>query len=61
MPAPSVGYSSCSKATSHGSRRKRRPAAARFEVTLRQTAASPAELPEAVLHYVIRTRESHNP
>jgi PAS domain S-box-containing protein len=28
------------------------------EVTLRQTAASPAELPESVLHYVIRTRES---
>jgi PAS domain S-box-containing protein len=28
------------------------------EVTLRQTAASPAELPEAVLHYVIRTRQS---
>jgi PAS domain S-box-containing protein len=28
------------------------------EVTLRQTAASPAELPESVLHYVVRTRES---
>jgi PAS domain S-box-containing protein len=28
------------------------------EVTLRQTAASPAELPESVLHYVIRTRKS---
>jgi PAS domain S-box-containing protein len=28
------------------------------EVTLRQTAASPAELPESVLHYVIRTRRS---
>src|SRR3984957_9716459 len=28
------------------------------EVTLRQTATSPAELPESVLHYVIRTRES---
>ncbi len=28
------------------------------EVTLRQTALSPAELPESVLHYVIRTRES---
>src|SRR5260370_24234794 len=28
------------------------------EVTLRQTAASPAELPESVFHYVIRTRES---
>jgi PAS domain S-box-containing protein len=28
------------------------------EVTLRQTAASPAELPETVLHYVIRTRQS---
>ncbi len=28
------------------------------EVTLRQTAASPADLPESVLHYVIRTRES---
>jgi len=28
------------------------------EVTLRQTAASPAELPESMLHYVIRTRES---
>ena len=28
------------------------------EVTLRQTGASPAELPESVLHYVIRTRES---
>src|SRR6202011_60827 len=28
------------------------------EVTLRQTAASPAELPESVLHYVIQTRES---
>jgi len=27
-------------------------------VTLRQTAVSPAELPESVLHYVIRTRES---
>jgi PAS domain S-box-containing protein len=30
----------------------------RVDVTLRQTAASPAELPESVLHYVIRTRES---
>jgi PAS domain S-box-containing protein len=29
-----------------------------IEVTLRQTAVSPAELPESVLHYVIRTRES---
>jgi PAS domain S-box-containing protein len=28
------------------------------EVTLRQTAASPVELPESVLHTVIRTRES---
>jgi PAS domain S-box-containing protein len=28
------------------------------EVTLRQTAPSPAELPESMLHYVIRTRES---
>jgi PAS domain S-box-containing protein len=28
------------------------------EATLRQTAASPAELPESVLHTVIRTRES---
>src|SRR5467141_1292334 len=28
------------------------------EVTLRQTAASPVELPESVFHYVIRTRES---
>src|SRR6202022_1929552 len=28
------------------------------EVTLRQTAVSPAELPESVPHYVIRTRES---
>jgi PAS domain S-box-containing protein len=28
------------------------------EVTLRQTAVSPAELPVSVLHYVIRTRES---
>lgn len=29
-----------------------------IEVTLRQAAVSPAELPESVLHYVIRTRES---
>jgi PAS domain S-box-containing protein len=29
-----------------------------IEVTLYQTAGSPAELPESVLHYVIRTRES---
>jgi PAS domain S-box-containing protein len=29
-----------------------------IEVTLRQTVASPAELPESVLHTVIRTRES---
>ncbi len=28
------------------------------EVTLRQAAVSPAELPESVLHYVVRTRES---
>ncbi|MDQ1452161.1 MAG: hypothetical protein QOK38_2027, partial [Acidobacteriaceae bacterium] len=28
------------------------------QVTLRETAVSPAELPETVLHYVIRTRES---
>jgi PAS domain S-box-containing protein len=28
------------------------------DVTLRQTAVSPAELPESVLHYVIRTRQS---
>jgi PAS domain S-box-containing protein len=31
---------------------------AQAEVTLRQTAVSPAELPETVLHTVIRTRES---
>jgi PAS domain S-box-containing protein len=30
----------------------------RVDVTLRQTAVSPAELPESVLYYVIRTRES---
>src|SRR5258707_785577 len=30
----------------------------RVEVTLHQTAASPAEIPESVLQYVIRTRES---
>jgi PAS domain S-box-containing protein len=30
----------------------------RVEVTLRQTTVSPAELPESVLQYVIRTRES---
>jgi PAS domain S-box-containing protein len=30
----------------------------RVDVTLLQTAVSPAELPESVLHYVIRTRES---
>src|SRR5216684_5058019 len=30
----------------------------RVEVTLRQTAVSPAELPESVLRYVIRTQES---
>jgi PAS domain S-box-containing protein len=30
----------------------------RVEVALRQTAPSPAELPESMLHYVIRTRES---
>jgi PAS domain S-box-containing protein len=30
----------------------------RVDVTLRQTAVSPAELPESVLQYVIRTRES---
>src|SRR4029077_6621748 len=30
----------------------------RVEVTLREAAVTPAELPEAVLHYVIRTRES---
>jgi PAS domain S-box-containing protein len=30
----------------------------KVEVTLRQTAVSPAELPESVLNYVIRTRES---
>src|SRR5450755_3509499 len=30
----------------------------RVEVTLREAAVSPAELPESVLHYVIRTRES---
>src|SRR6202035_4725510 len=29
-----------------------------IEVTLRQRAVSPAELPESVLHYVVRTRES---
>jgi PAS domain S-box-containing protein len=29
-----------------------------LELTLRPTAVSPAELPESVLHYVIRTRES---
>src|SRR4029077_17522745 len=28
------------------------------EVTLRETSVSPAELPESMLHYVIRTRES---
>jgi PAS domain S-box-containing protein len=30
----------------------------RVEVTLRQAAVSPAELPESVLHYAIRTRKS---
>ena len=30
----------------------------RVEVTLREAAVTPAELPEAVLHYVLRTRES---
>jgi predicted ATPase/signal transduction histidine kinase len=30
----------------------------RVDVTLRQTGVAPAELPESVLHYVIRTRES---
>src|SRR6202035_2322436 len=30
----------------------------RGDVTLRQTGVAPAELPESVLHYVIRTRES---
>jgi PAS domain S-box-containing protein len=30
----------------------------RVEVTMQQTAATPSELPESVLHYVIRTRES---
>jgi hypothetical protein len=30
LPGPSVACSSCSRATSHGSRRKRRPAAARL-------------------------------
>src|SRR5712671_2429172 len=30
----------------------------KVEVTLRQTAVSPTELPESALHYVIRTRES---
>ena len=30
----------------------------RVDVTLRRTAASPDKLPESVLHYVIRTRES---
>jgi len=30
----------------------------RVEVTLRETAVSPAELPESVLHYVTRTRDS---
>jgi PAS domain S-box-containing protein len=29
-----------------------------FELTVRQTTVSPAELPESMLHYVIRTRES---
>src|SRR6185503_2899769 len=30
----------------------------RLEVTQRQAAVTPSELPESVLHYVIRTRES---
>src|SRR4029077_18871342 len=34
------------------------PGHGQVEVTLRQTAVSPAELPGSVLHYVIRTRES---
>src|SRR6202790_1030358 len=34
------------------------PGHGEVEVTLRQTAVSPAELPETVLLYVIRTRES---
>ena len=46
------------RATSRGSRRKRRPAAARLRSRCVDAAASPAELPESVLHYVIRTRES---
>jgi len=38
----------------HGSRRKATTGRGQVEVTLRQTAASPAELPESVLHYLIR-------
>src|SRR5258705_13453952 len=34
------------------------PGGGQIELTLRQTDVSPAELPESVLHYVIRTRQS---
>src|SRR5712664_2290619 len=57
MPGPSVACSSCSKVTSHGSRRKT-TGHSQVEVTLRQTSVSPAALPESVLHTVFRTRES---
>ncbi len=49
---------SCSRATSHGSRLKATTGRGQVEVTLRETAVSADELPESLLHYVIRTRES---
>ena len=57
MQGPSGVCSSSSGATSRGSRRRPPPASGRVEVTVRQAAVTPSDLPQSALHYVIRTRE----
>ena len=53
MPVLRVACSSCSRFAAEATTGR-----GQVEVTLRDAAPSPAELPEAVLHTVIRTRES---
>ena len=58
MPAPSVACSSCFRATSHGSRRKRRPAAARLRSRCARRPCHRPSFPKPCSITVIRTRES---
>ena len=47
-----------SEATSRESKRKQSPVAMEFTVSFRQVFPTPAELPDSILRYVIRTQEN---